>query len=214
MASLANSHPIPYPQKYTRRSAPPRPRTHAHLDTAPLILTERPSDAHWQAWWQAFQADPMRVAFADTSPTTLPAFRRAVDQGSIWFLACTVDHDLVACWWLHDLICDWRSAVCGGWVGVYVCPRYRGPMALLTWVAVQRWWRGAGVEHFFSAVRVEHVRAQRFAVVCQFSRISLFRDFARFKNQARDCVIYTYDNQDRLLAWTLAQQRHTARVQP
>jgi hypothetical protein len=179
-----------------------------------LAVTERPTAAQLQVWWETMQSDDLSVAYADSFPPTLPDFRREVAQGEKILLLCLVDGQVAGALWLHDLLRRGNGTVSAAWLGGYFLLPYRGRLAIHLWQAARQHWEAAGITHFFSAVNVANRRSQALLTRgMHFHRVGRFPTFTVFHGQPVDVCIYTLLAEDTVLAWELAAAR-AARQMP
>jgi len=187
-------------QTTTGGIAPPHERA--------VAVTERPTCAQWHVWWEAMHRDDLRVAYADSFPPTLTAFRCEVTRGEKRALLGLVEGQVAGLVWLHDLVHRQDGTVSAGWLGCYFLSLYRGPLARHVWQAARHPWEAGGITHFFCAVHVANRRSQAFVTRgAQFHRVGRFPAFACYHGRPADLVIYTLHPNDLALAWDLATAR-------
>lgn len=175
---------------------------------AALTVTDTPTEAQLQAWWEAMRGDDLSVAYADTFPASLVAFRADVAQGDTLLVLGLVAHQVASAFWLHDLVRHHDGPVFAGWIGCYVLPAYRGYLVGKFWHLARQHWEAMGVRHFFTATHVANRRSQAMITrEARFHRVGRFPRFMSVRGELTDVFIYALHTTDMHLAWELATAR-------
>jgi len=184
---------------------------------ATLTITDTPTEEHLQTWWDVMQCDDLSVAYADTFPATLAAFRMDVARGDKLLVLGFVEPHVACALWLHDLTRHNDGTVFAGWFGGYFLPPYRGHLVGKFWQVARQHWEAMGVRHFFTAAHVANRRSQVMITRgAKFHRVGRFPRLLPFRGELTDVFIYAFHTMDIHLAWELAaarampQTRHVA----
>jgi RimJ/RimL family protein N-acetyltransferase len=176
-----------------------------------LRLTDTPTQAALQTWWEARQSDPeSALVLHDGAPQDFPALCARIATGDYLFY---LGHDrtgaVVGAMWLHDLVRDATGTPRAGWLGTYVLLPYRGSRTTQAMWTHLRWaLQKQGVQSIYIASHHANTRAHRVAEThLGFHRVGVFPAFAWFNGVPTDCLILSMRPEDRDAAWALAHQR-------